>query len=190
MKGIHIFLAEGFEETEAIATYDILCRGGLNVTLVSITDNLTVTGAHGMQVVADTTLAEVLGKQEPICAKDCMVFPGGLPGSSNLAGCEPLIEELNTHYAKGGSAAAICAAPALVLPLLKGSAGSEMTCYDGFESTLAEAGIKYVKADAVRSGRIVTGRGPGHVVPFALQLLALLTDDATAARVSSGFTLK
>ena len=190
MKGNYIFLADGFEEVEALATLDILRRGGVDAKTVSIYDNSLVEGAHGVQLISDLCwedFEEIL--HEDASAEDFMIFPGGMPGARNLAEFAPLMEVLHKHYAAGGGVAAICASPAVVLAaqgdLFK---GARMTCYDGFEDDLAAAGITHVKAGSVVDGRLVTGRGPGYAVEFALDLLATIKDRDTANAVAAGFT--
>ena len=174
MKGINIFLADGFEDIEALATGDVLRRGGMDVRLVSIYDELTVESSHGVSVIADFTLDEVDLSPDGTDAADVMIFPGGMPGTRNLAACEPLMEAMRSHYAAGGTLAAICAAPGLVLSELDSLQGVEFTCFEGFEAPpIAKGGVFTPKA-AVRSGRIITGRSAGHAVTFGLELLSAL----------------
>lgn len=190
MKGNYIFLADGFEEVEAIATLDILRRGGVDVKTVSIYDNSLVEGAHGMQLISDLCWEDFEEEiNDGASAEDFLIFPGGMPGAKNLAEFAPLMAILHKHYAAGGGVAAICASPAVILAaqgdMFK---GARMTCYDGFESTLAAAGITHAEAGSVVDGRIVTGRGPGYAVEFALDLLAQIKDRDTASAVAAGFT--
>lgn len=190
MKGNYIFLADGFEEVEALATLDILRRGGVDVKTVSIYDNSLVEGAHGMQMISDLCWEDF---EQILCdeasPEDFLIFPGGMPGAKNLAEFAPLMNTLHRHWASGGGVAAICASPAVVLAAQGDMfSGSEMTCYDGFEAALEAAGIKHVAAGSVTSGRIVTGRGPGYAVEFALDVLARIKDHDTAAAVAAGFT--
>ena len=93
------------------------------------------------------------------------------------------------HYEEGGTVAAICAAPSLVLSKLPGIAGKTMTCYDGFEPALIEKGVKHVKEGVVTDGNIVTGRGAGHAVAFGLAILAHLKGQETADRVAKSIML-
>ena len=189
MKGITIFLADGFEEVEAVAPADILRRAGLPVRFVSIGDELRVRGAHGIVVEADLNLKDALARPDGHPgADDYLIFPGGLPGASNLAACKPLMQLMQAHYDEGGSLAAICAAPGLVLSRLQGIAGAEATCYDGFESSLEAAGARFKPCAAVRSGRIVTGRGPGHALEFGIEILRGI-DPAKADAVLAGMKL-
>ena len=175
-----VFLAEGFEEIEAITPIDYLRRAGVQVETVAIPvggkADALVTGSHKIPVKADLTFDELAmrsGDELP----DAVVVPGGMPGAKNLAEFEPLMKVLAEHYSAGGGVAAICASPAVVLAA-QGElfAGCEMTCYDGFEASLAAAGIAHKAAGSVSSGRVVTGRGPGYAVEFALAVLTAIKD--------------
>lgn len=191
MKGVFIFLANGFEDIEALATRDILTRGGIDVRTVSISSDSMVTSAHGMTVMADMTFARLAETDdtEPCSAQDMLIFPGGMPGSSNLGACRELIELMNRHYGQGGSVAAICAAPNLVLSQLDGIGTATVTRYDGCEDLLIAKGAVTVNRPAVTSGRIITGRGPGHSIDFGLEILKMLAGKETAAKVAAAVTL-
>jgi 4-methyl-5(b-hydroxyethyl)-thiazole monophosphate biosynthesis len=178
MNGIYIFLADGFEDMEAIATRDVLLRGGVDVQTVSINEDPFVTSSHGITVSVDLTRDDF--------NDDCpavMIFPGGMPGSKNLAACTPLIELMREHYAAGGTVAAICAAPGLVLSQLDDWKGKAFTCFEGFQDALIAKGAVYTPEPAVRAGRIVTGRSAGHAVSFALEILRGIRGDEAAAKV-------
>ena len=174
MKGINIFLADGFEDIEALATADVLRRGGMDVKLVSIYDEITVESSHGVSVNADYTLDEVDLSSSGTESKDVMIFPGGMPGTRNLAACEPLMDAMKAHYAAGGILAAICAAPGVVLSHLDSLVGVEFTCFEGFEAAPVAKGGVFTPKAAVRSGRIITGRSAGHAVTFGLEILSAL----------------
>jgi len=178
MKGVNIFLADGFEDVEALATNDVLRRGGIDVNIVSIYDESFVESSHGITVSADNMLESMDLGVSGTGAADVMIFPGGMPGTRNLAACEPLMEAMKAHYAAGGTLAAICAAPGLVLGQLDNLSGVEFTCFDGFESLPESKGAKFTPRPAVRSGRIITGRSAGHAVSFALEILGLLNPAA------------
>ena len=183
MKGVNIFLADGFEDVEALATNDVLRRGGVGTRLISISDEPFVRSSHGVTIGVDEMLADIDADHDGTCATDVMIFPGGMPGSTNLAQCEPLIEMMKAHYAAGGSLAAICAAPGLVLSQLDGLQGLRFTCFEGFQDALVAKGGEYLTEPAVRCGRIVTGRSAGHAVSFALEILGLLKDEDTVDSV-------
>lgn len=183
MKGVYIFLANGFEDVEALATNDVLRRGGVKTELVSISDEPFVQSSHGITVGTDDMLCNIETSHEGTTEKDIMIFPGGMPGSTNLAQCEPLISLMKAHYAAGGSLAAICAAPGLVLSQLDIPEGFRFTCFEGFQDALIAKGAEYLTEPAVRCGRIITGRSAGHAVSFALEILRLLKDEESVKSV-------
>ena len=183
MKGVNIFLADGFEDVEALATNDALRRGGVDTTLVALTDDPFVESSHGVTVGVNALLPEFEADHAGTTAEDVMIFPGGMPGSKGLAACTPLIKMMREHYAAGGTVAAICAAPGLVLSQLPDVKGVEFTCFDGFQDALIAKGAVFTPEPAVRCGRIVTGRSAGHAVAFALEILRGIQGDAVADKV-------
>jgi len=182
MKKVFIFLAEGFEETEAIATMDVMLRGGLDVTSVSVTGKSLVTGAHGIAVNSDT-----LFEKADVSSADMLVLPGGMPGASNLNAHAGLKSALKQFAVNGKKVAAICAAP-LVLGGLDLLQGKKATAYPGFESTLK--GATYVNSPTVKDGNIITGRGPGFAFQFGLAIVEELLGKAKADEVADGLLLK
>ena len=181
MKKAIVFLANGFEEIEALGTIDILRRGGIEVKTVSITEDTVVTGAHNVPVIADTTLDKVTLNQA-----DALILPGGMPGASNLNNSEVVKEALLQQYREGKIVAAICAAPMVLggLGLLK---GRNATCYPGFEPQLIGANVT---GEAVEvSENVITGKGPGLVMNFALALVASIKSEAVAEEVAAGLLL-
>ena len=179
MKEVFVFLANGFEETEAVATIDILRRGDLNVTTVSISNDLFVTGAHNIPVKADT-----LFENADFSNGSMLVLPGGMPGASNLNAHEDLKNLLSSYFESGKNVAAICAAP-LVLGGLGILKGKKATCYPSFEPQLIGAEITGNLAE--KDGTVITGKGPGYVMDFALALVAELQGKAKADEVAAGF---
>jgi len=176
---VYIFLANGFEEIEGLGTMDILRRGGLNVTTVSISDSLTVESSHGVTLQADTTFgAADFGDAE------MLVLPGGMPGSTNLNAHEGLRQLLLDFNAKKGKIAAICAAPLVFgsLGLLK---GKRATIYPGMDKMLG-ADANYTGELVTTDGNITTGRGPAATFPFAYRLLEQLKGVNCAEEVSKG----
>ena len=191
MKGTYVFLADGFEISEALTTVNMLRRGGVNVKTVSIYDDRIVTSSNRIPVVADMAFGEFRASTTfgPCLPTDVMIFPGGMPGSSNLAAFPKLMDIMLQHYEAGGTLAAICAAPSVVLGLLPALEGKKMTCYDGFEETLQAIGAEYVKEGVVVDGNIITGRGPGWAVEFGLAILSLIKGQETADKVKAGLML-
>ena len=191
MKGTYVFLADGFEISEALTTVNMLRRGGVNVKTVSIYDDRIVTSSNRIPVVADMAFGEFRASTTfgPCLPTDVMIFPGGMPGSSNLAAFPKHMDIMLQHYEAGGTLAAICAAPSVVLGLLPTLEGKKMTCYDGFEEALQAKGAEYVKEGVVVDGNIITGRGPGWAVEFGLAILALIKGQETADKVKAGLML-
>ncbi|MBQ2103490.1 MAG: DJ-1/PfpI family protein [Bacteroidales bacterium] len=191
MKGVVIFLADGFEDMEALATRDVLVRGGIDVRTVSITEDPTVVSSHGVSLWADMTYDEYCDEagDGPAVREDVMVFPGGMPGSRHLAEHAGLVDRMKRHYAEGGTVAAICAAPGLVLSQLDPLRGVRFTCFEGFQGPMLEKGAVYEPESVVIDGRIITGRGAGHAVNFGLHILSYLKGQAEADRVREGLML-
>ena len=191
MKGVYIFLANGFEEIEALATLDVLRRGGVDVKTVSVLYDKFVTGSHKTTVVADMTYGEFKAEVQldGTDESDVMIFPGGMPGTRNLAENGEIINFMRLHYAEGGAVAAICAAPGLVVSQLPSLQGKHFTCFDGFEVAPVARGGIYEKKPAVRDGNLITGRGAGCAVEFGLAILAHLEGEEAAAAVRHSLML-
>lgn len=192
MKGVYIFLAEGFEDVEALATADVLRRGGVPVELISVTEDPFVVSSHRVAVGADQSFdffalnLDKAGTDE----KDVMIFPGGMPGTRNLAQHSMLMDMMQEHYDAGGTVAAICAAPGLVLGQLDGIAGKRVTCFDGFEGMLQEAGASFEPRPAITDGRVITGRSAGHAIAFGLEILRKIKGEEKAAEVRHAMMLE
>ena len=169
---VYLFLADGFEEIEALTPADVLRRAGVETRTVSITDDKTVRGSHDIYVSADITIGEV----DPDAA-DMYILPGGMPGTNNLYECGKLRELISAGAESGKYIAAICAAPSVPgrMGLLK---GRKATCFPGFEKYLE--GAEYTGASVERDGNIITARGMGVALGFALELCAALKDRKTA----------
>ena len=176
MKKVRIFLADGFEEVEALTPTDLLRRAGAEVTLVSTGDKKEVAGSNGIVITADHLFAEM-----DFTEMDLLVLPGGMPGTLNLKACEPLLELLKEHHAKGRRLAAICAAPTVLghAGLLN---GKKATCYPGCEDGLIGAICE--TAPVVTDGVITTSRGVGTAIPFALSLIAQLYGQEKADEIA------
>lgn len=172
---IYVFLADGFEETEALVPTDILRRGGFEVRIVGVTGK-TVTGSHGIQVVCDIT--ESQASEENLC---CVVLPGGMPGTVNLEKSDTVRRFINFADENGLVIGAICAAPSILghMGLLN---GKKATCFPGFEKELT--GAILTDAPAVCDGNTVTAWGAGGAFEFGLCLLKTLTDEKTAASLA------
>ena len=181
MKKVVVFLANGFEETEALGTVDILRRAQISVETISISTTKTVTGAHDITVIADKTFQET-----DFSDIDVLVLPGGMPGSKNLNEHEELKKLITKFNEEGKLIAAICAAPIVLggLGILK---DKRATCYPGFEAELIDANT--TGENVVVDGNITTGRGPGLVFEFALRLVEQIAGLKTKQEVQNGLLL-
>lgn len=174
-----VFLAEGFEEMEAIIPVDVLRRAGMDVKTVSITDRHQVTGAHGVTVTADLTF-----KQADFDGAEWLIIPGGLPGAENLHAFGALNDLLKVHAGKG-KIAAICASPAMVLAPLGLLEDKEATGYPGTEDGLKAGGAIVKDERVVALGNIITANGPASALRFALAIVANSLGAQTAQEVGS-----
>lgn len=173
---LYIFLADGFEEIEAITTIDLLRRAQLKVSSVSISDKKEVTGAHGITIHADILFSEAKFEDA-----EMLILPGGMPGTDNLH--KSALPQLLTDFnAQEKNIAAICAAP-LILGDLGILEGKKATCYPGFESHL---GNSYVGGILVDSKNIITAKGPGVTFDFALSIIEKLCGKEMADKVAEG----
>ena len=179
MKTSFLFLAQGFEEIEALTVVDVMRRAGMDIKTVSITDNHKVCGAHGIAVEADKLIDEV-----DLSDAEWLIAPGGMPGSTNLANCDRLCAALSKHHAKQGKIAAICAAPAIVLAPLGILDWKDATCYPGFEDNCHQAIMRDTPVVALNS--LITANGPAAALRFALAIVANSMGEGIANEVGSG----
>ncbi len=172
-------LAQGCEELEAVTIIDLLRRAAIEVVAASLLPG-PVTCSRGTVIVADTTLDKVLTDEF-----DMIVLPGGLPGADNLD-ADPRIHQLiHSLVKKRKYVAAICAAPK-VLANAGVLEGKQATSYPGHLDKMALPTVTYLNRPVVTDGQIITSRGPGTAMDFALTLIETLTDSATRDRVESG----
>ena len=174
---IYLFLAEGFEEIEALCPLDLLRRAGLPVTTVGV-GGKQVTGAHGICVQAD-----ILDVDYTDPAPDMVILPGGMPGTLNLSNSPVVKTAIETAQSRGAYLAAICAAPSILgdMGLLQ---GKEAICFPGFEDRLAGATLS--SSRVVRDGKVITAAGMGVALEFGLTLVSVFrgTEEAEALRRS------
>lgn len=159
---VYLFLAEGFEEIEALTTVDILRRCGIAIQTVSVAESMEVAGAHGIAVKADKMLEDVVLEDA-----EALVLPGGMPGTDNLESCGRLKELLRQAYAREILIAAICAAPKILgaMGLLEGKCA---VCFPGYEDFMT--GAEVLTENAVVDGNIITSRGAGTAHDFAFEI--------------------
>lgn len=163
MQKTAIFLADGFEEIEALTVVDLLRRAKIDITMVSIMESKSVYGSHGIAVEADTTFDSF-----DFDGVDMLILPGGMPGTSNLDACEPLKDKIKEFNDAGKMLAAICAAPTVYgkMGLLE---GKRATCYPGREPDLLGASCQ--TEAVVRDGNFITSRGMGTAIDFGLAII-------------------
>ena len=180
---IYMFLADGFEEVEALCPLDILRRAGFEVTTVGIGGKDVIRGAHGIIVHAD--IPDIMYRDS---APEMLILPGGMPGSKNLDESRIVDSALRAASRKGAYLAAICAAP-MVLGKRGYLEGKRAVCFPGFEEYLAGATVDTEKT-VVRDGNIVTAKGMGAAFDFGLELVRCLKDDGTAESIAASVFAK
>jgi 4-methyl-5(b-hydroxyethyl)-thiazole monophosphate biosynthesis len=178
MSKIGIFMADGCEEIEGLTVVDIARRAGIEIETISITGSSQVTSSHKVTFLTDTTKEEA-----DYASYDGIVLPGGMPGTIHLGEDESVNRIIREFAAEGKLVAAICAAPSVLgaAGLLK---GKKATCHPGFEEKLTGADCSL---DAVvRDGNLITSRGMGTAIPFALEIVRYFLDDAAVDKVKAG----
>ena len=171
MARVLVPLAQGCEELEAVTIIDLLRRAGIEVVTAGL-DDAPIKASRGTTLVADTTLDAVAGQDF-----DLVVLPGGQPGATHLNADERVHALLRQQAAQGGWCAAICAAP-LVLASAGLLEGRAATSFPGALDPAAHPGIRLSEAPVVTDGNVVTSRGPGTAMDFALHLVELLVGRA------------
>lgn len=179
---IYLHLAKGFEEIEAVTVVDILRRAGVPIQTISMETHLEVTGAHSIALKAD-----LLFEEADYASCEMMIFPGGMPGTTNLLNHRELMETLVGFAVSGKPVAAICAAP-MIFGKTGLVAGKRATIFPGMEDELTGA---TVSADrVVIDGNVITSQGPGTAMEFALALVGILKDEKTQEKLKGGLILK
>lgn len=182
MSRIAVFLAEGFEEIEALTVVDLCRRAGIEALMVSVMGSRAVTGSHRITVSADMLLSEL-----DFDTLDMLVLPGGMPGTKNLEACAPLMEKLDAFYGTGKCISAICAAPSIFghRGYLK---GRNACSYPGFESELTGALVSEKQVEV--SEHVTTSRGLGTAIPFALAIVERFCGSKKASELSGSVVYK
>ena len=170
----YVFLAEGFEEVEALTPVDILRRGGVTVKTVGI-GGKTITGAHGIPVGCDIAEEDVIPDEI-----DMMVLPGGMPGTLNLERSAKVNAFVDYAYENQKIVCAICAAPSILghKGMLK---GKKAVCFPGFESELE--GAELSDSFVVTDGNIITAKGMGSAVKFGIAIGAAFVGEAKMKKI-------
>lgn len=182
MSKLAVFLGEGFEEIEGLTVVDICRRCGLEMDMVSVTGKAAVTGSHGITVRADKLFEEV-----DFAAYDMLVLPGGMPGTRNLEAHGGLMEQVDAFYGQGKYVGAICAAPSILghRGILK---GRRACCYPSFEAQLEGAQVTDNPVEI--SGNVVTSRGMGTAIEFALAIAGIFCGQDRADELAEGIVYR
>lgn len=172
---VYVFLADGFEELEAMAPIDILRRAKQEVLTVGVTGK-TVTGSHNIPVICDKTIDDI-GENTDF---DAIILPGGMPGTVNLENNKEVLKILDLAYEKNLIIGAICAAPSILghKGILK---GKNATCFNGFEKDLIGANV--LSKPVVADKNIITAFGAGAAFEFGFAMLCALTDEDTSETI-------
>ncbi|MEW5895955.1 MAG: DJ-1 family glyoxalase III [Candidatus Omnitrophota bacterium] len=185
-KSALIILADGFEEIEAVTPIDILRRAGIDVMIAGLNNKENfVTGSHGIAIKTDIAL-ESAGSDFDAC-----ILPGGTPGSPNLAKSDLVSSFLTIMNREKKLIAAICAAPALVLAPAGILDRKKATCFPGMEDSFNESTV-FVEEAVVIDSNVITSRGAGTAIQFALAIIAKLLNKETSDSIKekiAGFYL-
>lgn len=182
MSKIGIFMADGCEEIEGLTVVDVVRRAKMEIVMISITGKREVTGSHNVTFLADALASEVNYEE-----LDGIVLPGGMPGTLHLGADETVNTVIKKFAAEGKLVGAICAAPS-VLGAAGILEGKHATCHPGFEEKLT--GAVASEENVVTDGNIVTSRGMGTAIPFALSIVGYFADDRAVEEIKKGLVFR
>lgn len=182
MSKVYIFLANGFEEIEGLTVVDLLRRAGIEIQMVSIMGTKDIISSHKIKIEADE-LFEKVDYQDA----DMLVLPGGMPGTNYLSAHKGLVTILKQFNQEGKNLAAICAAPSVLgeNDILK---GKKATCYPGYEEKLNGAIV--TGSNVEMDSNIITSKGMGTSIDFALAIITKLKDKETADNIAAAIQYK
>jgi DJ-1 family protein len=183
-KATFVMLGTGFDEIEAIAPVDVMRRAGMKVYTVSMTENRLVRGATGNNIVADMTVADLNPSQI-----DWLVFPGADKCEAAVNIGRELQNTIKKHWENGGKIAAICAAPALVLGPLGILSETPATGYPFLKEEFKMNGGSYSDDDVVVSDRLITSKGPGTTIEFALAIVEKAKGEEAVKALRDGMVI-
>ena len=182
MSKIAVFLADGFEEIEALTVVDICRRADIRTETVSVTETRVVTGSHGITVEADKVISDIRFDK-----LDVIVLPGGMPGTKNLEACNVLTEAVRAFDNAKKTVCAICAAPGILgrMGLLEGRTA---VCYPSVEPDLKGATIP--QTEVAVDGNLITSRGMGTAIAFSLAIVEALCGKEKAQEVGKSIVYR
>ena len=179
---IYVFLANGFEEIEALTPVDVLLRAGFEVKTVAVGDSKTVIGAHGISVIADICESEFIDADP-----EAIILPGGMPGTTNLEESATVVEAIVRAMVNNTLIGAICAAPS-ILGICGCLKGRNATCFPGFEQYLDGATV--LDERVVVDGNIITSKGMGCASDFSLAIVEYLSSKDKADEIAKSAFIK
>ena len=182
MSKLGIFMADGCEEIEGLTVVDLVRRAGIEIEMISVSGNDVVTGSHKIAFQTDVSKADA-----DFASYDGIVLPGGMPGTLNLGADETVDRVIREFAAQGKLVSAICAAPSVLgqAGLLE---GKKATCHPGFEDKLL--GATWLEEPVVVDGNIITSRGMGTAIAFALEIVRYFTDNETVEKIKTGLVYR
>ena len=176
MNKIAVLLANGFEEIEAISIIDVLRRADFDVATVSISEKTEVSGSHQIKILADYLFGDIEFE-----GFDMLILPGGMPGAANLNEHPGVREQILNFHEQNKWLGAICAAP-LVFGNLGILNNKKATCYPGYENQLHGAIVTHENTEV--AGNIVTGKGAGVAIDFALKIVETIKGEPIAKELA------
>lgn len=182
MSKIGIFMADGCEEIEGLTVVDVARRAQLEIVIISVTGKKEISGSHNITFLADALAAEVNYRE-----LDGIILPGGMPGTLRLGEDETVNKVIREFAAEGKLVGAICAAPS-VLGAAGVLEGKNATCHPGFEEKLT--GARTSEEEVVVDGNIITSRGMGTAIPFALEIVRYFADDAAVEKLKKSLVYR
>lgn len=180
MLQIGIFLADGFEEVEAVTPIDYLRRAGIGVTLIGVGSKKPI-GSHGLEILTDTFVDKVQ------TLPDGILLPGGMPGAANLAASREVASITLAMMKSKGLIASICAAPALALGSFGVLKGRRFTCFPGMEKQVS--GGRFQSKRVVVDGNLITSRAAGTAGEFSIEIIRYLLGDVEANKIAKSVLL-
>jgi 4-methyl-5(b-hydroxyethyl)-thiazole monophosphate biosynthesis len=185
-----LLLADGFEEVEALTPADYLRRAGIEVKTVSISGSLTVTGSHGVQVIADMPIDGLVSKLPQDGPGDGIILPGGSLGAENLAASAAVGLLIKKAREDSLLICAICASPAVALAPTGALDTAAWTCYPGAEKNAGKAKATWREDRVVADGNIITSRAAGTAAEWSLKIIETLLGTETRNRIASSVLLE
>ncbi len=183
MKKVYVLLADGFETIEALTPVDILHRCGIDVCTVAIGNSKTVKSSHKVTVNADLLLDEA-----DVTDGDAIILPGGFPGYVNLADSVEVGNLVKYYYENGRIVAAICGGPT-VLKRYEIATGKKITCHSSVQAEM-ESDYEYVGGNVCKDGNLITGKGAGLSLEFAIAIAKRLVDESTMKKLFNGLQIQ